>query len=418
MLIGERIIMKKSKIGVIGCGYVGLAYIALLSKKKRVTAYDVNQIKLDSYQQGQFNLAEKTLVEELLKNRKRIVYRNLETELLKSQKHVADKNFKYNDELGKFDVIFFCVPTNYDENKHQLDVSILDDVILKITLQNPNALIVIKSTIPFGYTDGIIQLANNPNIVFMPEFLREGKSFYDLQHPSRVILGCDEKIKTRAENLLRKIGLIKNEHPYLQMSTKEAESVKLFANSYLAMRVAYFNELDNFALQNQLNTKNIIDGVCLDSRIGQFYNNPSFGFGGYCLEKDTKQCAELFNCNVLIYNVVASNNIRKKLMLKEILGKLKNQDNPTVGIYKLAFKQDSDNYRNSVMINLIQGLQAKQIKVVVFDENLTSDQVLDCPVINDFETFSTTVNLIVANRYDQRIKGLPNVFSRDIFGEN
>ena len=397
--------MKRSKVGVIGCGYVGLAYVALLSKKNDVIAYDVDQNKLDSYRQGKFNLAEKTLVQELIKNQKLIEY----------------KKFEENSKLDDLGTVFVCVPTNYDENKHQLDVSILNDVILQISQQNPRALIVIKSTIPFGYTDEIIKLTNNQNIVFMPEFLREGKSFYDLQHPSRIILGCDEAIKDYAMQALKAINVIDKKRRYFQMSSKEAESVKLFANTYLAMRVAYFNELDNFALSNQLNCKNIIDGVCADSRIGDFYNNPSFGFGGYCLEKDTKQCAELCAENVLIQRVVNSNNTRKQLMLQQILQelkKLKSQKNLTVGVYNLGFKQDSDNHRNSVMIDLIQGLQANKINVVVFDKNLTDEQILNCNVIKDFDMFVKKSNLIIANRYDQRVKHLPTVFSRDIFGEN
>ena len=394
--------MEKNKVGVIGCGYVGLAYIALLSRKNHVVAYDVDRKKIDAYQQGKFNFAEKVLVVELRKN----------------QKHIEYKNFNQNAKLDDLDIIFVCVPTNYDEAKHQLDISILDDVILKITLQNPKALIVIKSTIPFGYTDSIIDLAKNPNIVFMPEFLREGKSFYDLENPTRVILGCDEKIKCQASQVLRAIGVITKKHPFLQMSAKEAESVKLFANSYLAMRVAYFNELDNFAIKEQLNCKNIIDGVCLDNRIGNFYNNPSFGFGGYCLEKDTKQCCELFGENILINHVVDSNNQRKQLILKQILEKLKQAKKSTIGIYNLGFKQNSDNHRNSVMINLIQDLKANKIKVVVYDENLNEEKVFGCPVVKDFDAFVKAADLIVANRYDQRIQTLPNVFSRDIFCEN
>ncbi len=402
--------MKKVKVGVIGCGYVGLAYIALLSKSNHVTAFDVDQKKIDAYRQGQFSyLAEKVLAKELFKNRRKIEY----------------KNFNENADLNNLDIVFVSVPTNYDEEKHQLDVSILNEVILKVTKLNPNILIVIKSTIPFGYTDEVIKLANNQNIVFMPEFLREGKSFYDLQHPSRVILGCDKNIKEHATQVIKSIGLINKNYNYLQMSAKEAESVKLFSNTYLAMRVAYFNELDNFALKNKLNCKNIIDGVCMDSRIGNFYNNPSFGFGGYCLEKDTKQCAELFADNILIHHIVESNNKRKELMLKQILQKLNNikkftkQEISTVGILNLAFKHNSDNYRNSIMLKLIQGLQENNVNVIIFDENLTKEkQLFGCEIIKDFNLFIKQATVIVANRYDERIKNASNVFSRDIFSEN
>ena len=397
--------MKNSRVGVIGCGYVGLAYVALLSKHNAVVAYDVNQDKLAAYQRGEYNLAEKALVAELVKNQERIEYRYW----------VPDAG------LAELEIFFVCVPTNYDESKHQLNTAILNDVIAQITHANPNALIVIKSTIPFGYTDEIIKRVKNPHIVFMPEFLREGKSFYDLKHPSRIILGCDEAIRDRANQALKAIGLIGKKQCYLVMSAKEAESVKLFANTYLAMRVAYFNELDNFAAANQLDVKNMIDGICADSRIGNFYNNPSFGFGGYCLEKDTKQCAELFNENVLIRHIVDSNNTRKQLVLQQILQELKalpGVKHPTVGIYGLGFKHNSDNHRNSAMIDLLQGLQAHQINVVVFEENLPAEPSLSCPVMKDFDAFVKTADLIVANRHDQRTKNLPHVFSRDIFGEN
>lgn len=398
--------MKKTRVGIFGCGYVGLAYIALLSKKNYIDAFDVNQTKIDAYKNCEFNyLAEKVLATELKKNYKKIDY----------------KIFNKDTKLDDLDIVFVSVPTNYDENKHQLDVSILDDVILKITKLNPNLLIVIKSTIPFGYTDEIIKKSQNNNIVFMPEFLREGKSFFDLKHPSRVILGCDKQIINKATELLKSIGIINKKHYYLQMTAKEAESVKLFSNTYLAMRVAYFNELDNFALKNQLNCKNMIEGVCLDNRIGNYYNNPSFGFGGYCLEKDTKQCAELFSDNPLIHHIVDSNNQRKKLMVEQILQRLKQLDstkNSTVGILNLAFKQSSDNYRNSAMISLIQDLQSKNVKVVIFDESITDKTIFGCEVIKDFKIFQKTATLIVANRYDEKIKPSQNVFSRDIFSEN
>ncbi len=398
----------RRNVGIIGCGYVGLAYIALLSKKHHVVAYDVDQKKLAAYQQGEFNLAEKILVNELLKNRKNIEY----------------KFFGQDVDFNNLEMVFVAVPTNYDEEKHQLDVSILNDVISKITQVNPNILIVIKSTIPFGYTDEIIKITKNQNIVFMPEFLREGKSFGDTKNPSRVILGCDEKIKVRAMQALIAVGIITKKHKFIQMSAKEAESVKLFANTYLAMRVAFFNELDNFALQNRLDCKNIIDGVCMDNRIGNVYNNPSFGFGGYCLEKDTKQCAELFTKNVLIHHIIDSNNTRKQLMLSQILQKLKSVQQfkknakQTVGILNLAFKANSDNHRNSPMLSLIQGLHANNVNVVVFDEKLTDPQIMDCNVIKDFNTFIKTADVIVANRFDQRIKGVTNVFTRDIFSED
>ena len=386
------------RVGVIGCGYVGLAYIALLAESNKVVGYDNDKGKIEKLNSNDFFIGEKNLA------RKLDEYKN-------------NIKFKIYDESTTFDneeVIFVCVPTNFDEKSNSLDVSILNDVISDISKKNQSAVIVIKSTIPVGYTDSIIDLTKNENIVFMPEFLREGSSYLDLKNTDRVVLGLKSNVKNQAVNIIKK--LLVKKHKFFQMNTREAESVKLFANSYLAMRVAFFNELDNFAIENNLDTKNIINGVCADKRIGNYYNNPSFAFGGYCLEKDTLQCSSLCNENLLIKSVCRSNSNRKNIILNHILKLLKTKNGSTIGVYKLEFKKDSDNTRNSVMLDLLAGLIKNDVKVIIFDEKIKSSTYMGCLVEKDFDSFILKSNVIIANRLDEKVQNLSNVFTRDVFG--
>ena len=388
------------KIGVIGCGYVGMAYIALLANSNKIVGYDNNKEKIEKLKNNSYFISEKNLVNKLKKHKNNIEYR------------IYNKKTTFKDE----EIIFVCVPTNYNEKSNSLNCNILNEVICDITKKNKNALIVIKSTIPVGYTDSIINLTKNENIVFMPEFLREGSSYLDLKNAERVVLGASNKFNDKNLKLIKKL-LVKRK-TFFKMSTKEAESVKLFANSYLAMRIAFFNELDNFAMANNLKTKNIIDGICADSRIGNYYNNPSFAFGGYCLEKDTMQCSLLCKENILIKNICISNLNRKQIMLNKILKLLKENKGSTVGIYKLEFKKNSDNTRNSVMLDLLENLIHNNVKVIIYDEKIEKNKYCGCKVEKDFQKFILDSNIIIANRLNKKLKGLNNVFSRDVFGIN
>lgn len=389
------------RITVVGMGYVGLANAVLLSQHNSVTAVDVVEDKLDKISRGISPIADRELDEYLKKDL------NLKTTM---QAEPAYKNSDY---------VIIATPTNYDTDKNYFDTSSVESVIGDVTNANKDATIVIKSTIPVGFTKNVIQKFQNTNIIFSPEFLREGKALYDNLYPSRIIVGYDhnnEKIKPRAEAFAKMLseGAIKKDIPILFTETTEAEAVKLFANTYLALRVAYFNELDTYAEERGLNSKQIIEGISLDPRIGNYYNNPSFGYGGYCLPKDTKQLRANYEDipSNLISAIVDANVTRKKYIADKIADK-----NPkTVGIYRLTMKSGSDNFRQSAIQDVIKHIREKNIEVVIYEPTLDKEQVENMRVVRDLTEFKRISDVILANRYNDEIKDvMEKVYTRDLY---
>lgn len=384
------------KICIVGAGYVGLAYLALFSDNFKVTIVDKDLEKLTKLKQRKLILAEKTINEKIKENSNNIVIKNIQ------ENNYAD-----------YDVIFVCVSTNYDERINKLDTTQVKLVLDKIRNDNSNAQVIIKSTLPIGFCREY-KKNYQINLTFSPEFLREGSSYYDVTHPSRIVYGTSSENYKNITKINEKLfQSTNNDAPVLFMSETEAETVKIFANTYLAMRVAFFNELDNFCIRENLSASNIISGVSKDKRIGEYYNNPSFGFGGYCLGKDSKQCASLMPNNTLINTINESNKNRKDCIIKDILSRVGNKKK--IGIYKLAFKKDSDNFRDSAMFNIIEGLKKSGVNVIIFDESLYLNNFEGIKVYEDFEKFKNECDIIVANRKDKRVENLTNLYTRDIF---
>jgi UDPglucose 6-dehydrogenase len=307
-------------------------------------------------------------------------------------------------------------PTNYDEKTNFFDTSAVEAVISQVVHCEPKASIVVKSTIPVGFIDNLRRQFKTNAIVFSPEFLREGKALYDNLHPSRIIVGDKSEHAVAFANLLAK-GSLTPDVEILLTGTREAEAIKLFSNTYLAMRISFFNELDSYGLSKGINSRQVIEGVSLDPRIGNYYNNPSFGYGGYCLPKDTKQLLANYN-NVpqkIISAIVDANATRKDFLLKEILKK----QPKTVGIYRLVMKSDSDNFRQSSVLGIMRRLKSKGINIVVYEPELSQMEFFNSKVENDFEMFVRDVDLIVANRVTLQLEGFEEkIFTRDIFGVN
>ncbi len=398
------------KIAVFGLGYVGLASSVLLSQKFEVVGVDVLQDKVDMINSGISPLKD-DYIEKYLKE--------------KDLNLVATLNADYA--ISDADFVIVSTPTNYDVMTNYFDTSIVESVIEKVTQKNPNATIVIKSTIPIGFVNEVIKKYNNTNILFSPEFLRESKALYDSLYPSRIIVGYDinnEKLKKKAEtyaDLIKQVAL-KGNIQVRYMNYGEAEAVKLFSNEFLALRVAYFNELDTYAEKKGLNTRDIIDGMCLDDRIGNYYNNPSFGYGGYCLPKDTKQLKANYKDvpEMLISAVVDSNVRRKEFVANQIFNlakKLQKDDNQIViGIYRLTMKVDSDNFRQSAIQDVITLLKQKGVSIIIYEPILKSKQFEEIDVCNDLEEFKKQSDVVVANRYNKEIEDIKEkVYSRDIF---
>lgn len=401
------------KIALAGVGYVGLSLAVLLSQQNEVFAIDVIKEKVDQINNKISPIQDKE-IEEYLKTKDL----NLTA--------TTFPNVAYKDA----DFIIIATPTNYDSEKNFFDTSRVEEVIKLASTINNHATYVIKSTIPVGYTEHIRKQYPSLKIIFSPEFLRESKALYDNLYPSRIIIGSsktDESLKEQGRvfaNLL-KDACLKPDVPVLEMDATEAEAVKLFANTYLALRVAYFNELDTYAESKGLNAKDIIDGVCLDPRIGAHYNNPSFGYGGYCLPKDTKQLKANFR-NVpenLISAIVEANKTRKDFITSEIIKKCKSlkKDNKDVaiGIYRLTMKKDSNNFRDSSILDIIKKLIKAGYKLNIYEPNLNSLTIKDATLINNFDEFIKTSDIIVANRMNDLLKPYQSkVFTRDIFNEN
>lgn len=393
---------KQMKIAVAGMGYVGLSNAVLLSQYNPVYAVDILPERVDEINRRQSPVADSEL-ESYLKERS--------LNLLAT----ADAEEAY----GNADFVIIATPTDYDTEQSRFDTSSVEMVIDTVMRMNPRACIVLKSTVPLGFTDEMQARYRTGCILFSPEFLREGRALHDNLYPSRIIVGLDTRNPVQQEKArifagLLKAASLKEEVPILYMGPTEAEAVKLFSNTYLAMRVAFFNELDTYAEAFGLDTESIINGVCLDPRIGNHYNNPSFGYGGYCLPKDTQQLlanyGDIPNC--IMTAIVRANQTRKDFIAGQILKK-----SPEVaGIYRLTMKADSDNFRHSSILGIMRRLEMKGVKLVIYEPAVKADSFLGMRIIRDLEEFKQISDVILANRYDRQLADVRGkVYTRDLF---
>lgn len=387
------------KIAVIGIGYVGLANAVLLAQYNEVVAVDIMPKKVEMINQRKSPIADRD-IQEYLENRPLNLSATID----------------YKTALNGADYVIISTPTNYDAEKNFFDTSSVEYAIRKTLEYDCPATIVIKSTIPVGYVLEIREKLHIDNVIFSPEFLREGKALYDNLYPSRIVVGEQSERARIFVELLRQ-GAVKKDMPVLYTDPTEAEAIKLFANTYLALRVAYFNEMDTYAEMKGLNTRQIIDGVCMDPRIGSHYNNPSFGYGGYCLPKDTKQL--LANYERVPQNmmsaIVESNRTRKDHIAEMILARKPE----VVGIYRLTMKTDSDNFRHSAIRGIMKRLRGEGVRLVIYEPVLQQELFEGNEVINNFSQFAKEADIIVANRMTQELEGLRDkVYTRDLYGKD
>lgn len=384
------------KIAVAGIGYVGLANAVLLAQNNEVIAYDVNTDRVEMINHKKTPFADEKIQE----------YFDCKQLNLKA---TGD----YSEAFSDADYVVVATPTNYDPDKEYFDTGSVENVISKVRKIQPNAAIIIKSTIPVGFTERMRQQYNCDKIYFSPEFLREGRALYDNLYPSRIIVGGKDDIAERFAQLLIE-GAEKEEIPVLLMGSTEAEAIKLFANTYLALRVAYFNELDTYAEMKGLNVGDIVKGICCDPRIGDYYNNPSFGYGGYCLPKDTKQLLANFRDvpNDLIQAIVQANETRKNFITAQIL----KQKPEVVGVYRLTMKTDSDNFRESSIQGIISRLRDAQCKVIIYEPTLSKLTWNGLTICNDLKKFKEEASIIIANRWAEELKDVEEkVYTRDLY---
>ena len=388
------------KIAIAGAGYVGLSLAVLLSQKCEVVAFDVNKEKVDSIN-NRISPITDAYIEDYLSNK--------ELNLRAST--------DYKDAFDDADYVIISTPTNYDDETNYFDTSLVEDVIKKvIEIGSEKTTMIIKSTIPVGFTEDIKVKYKIDNILFSPEFLREGRALYDNLYPSRIIIGAKSEEAKKFGELLKSSAL-KEDVEVIYMNSTEAEAVKLFANTYLALRVSYFNELDTYAEIKGLNTKDIIEGVCLDPRIGNYYNNPSFGYGGYCLPKDTKQLLANYN-NVpenIIGAIINSNETRKD----HITEMIKKKKPKVVGVYRLIMKSGSDNFRSSAIFGIIERLKRDGINVSIYEPSIKENTYHGIEIIHDLDLFKSISDVVITNRYDDKLEDIKDIiYTRDVFSRD
>lgn len=390
---------EKVKVTVVGSGYVGMSLAVLLAKHNDVTVLDIDPERVDQVNRRESTVADPD-IEAFLKEKELSLYATLDVD-----RAYAGAEF-----------VVVATPTNYDPDTNRFDTRAVDSVVMQATELAKDALVVIKSTVPVGHTQGLQGVCSSDRIVFSPEFLREGQALHDNLHPSRIIMGCSDELGAGFAKLLQDAAE-KTKVETLFMPSTEAEAVKLFANTYLAMRVSFFNELDSYAMDAGLDTAKIIDGVCLDDRIGGGYNNPSFGYGGYCLPKDTKQLLANYKSvpQNLIQAIVSSNSTRKDFIADTIIGMRPR----VVGIYRLVMKQGSDNFRASAIQGIMKRLKAKGIEVVIYEPTHETDTFFNSKVLSSLSEFKELSDVVISNRMHADLTDITEkVFTRDLFGRD